>query len=77
MNLLGEPFHIINRLLDQTIGLAVQHVHPVSAGLQRRRKDLAFVAHDLRTPLNAIALAARVLDLTYQEHTRGSKWPRC
>jgi two-component system, OmpR family, phosphate regulon sensor histidine kinase PhoR len=69
LNLQGEPFHIINRLLDQAIGLAVQtYATQQALDVQRRREEyLAFVAHDLRTPLNAIALATRVLDLTYQD----------
>jgi len=69
LNLQGEPFHIMNRLLDQAIGLAVQaYATQQALDVQRRREEyLAFVAHDLRTPLNAIALATRVLDLTYQD----------
>jgi two-component system phosphate regulon sensor histidine kinase PhoR len=67
LNLQGEPFHIMNRLFDQSIGLAVQtYATQRALDVQRRREEyLAFVAHDLRTPLNAVALAARVLELTY------------
>ena len=66
LRLQGEPFHIINRVLNQAIGLAVEtFAARQAAEVQRRREDyLAFVAHDLRTPLNAIALASRVLELT-------------
>jgi two-component system, OmpR family, phosphate regulon sensor histidine kinase PhoR len=62
----GEPFHILNRVLDQAIGLAVQaYATQQALDVQRRREEyLAFVAHDLRTPLNAISLAARVLQET-------------
>ena len=62
----GLPFHIVNRVLDGAIGLAVQSYATQRAQeLQHRREEyLAFVAHDLRTPLNAISLAARVLELT-------------
>lgn len=69
LNLQGEPFHIMNRLLDQAIGLAVQaYATQQALDVQRRREEyLAFVAHDLRTPLNAVALATRVLDLTYED----------
>jgi two-component system phosphate regulon sensor histidine kinase PhoR len=69
ISLQGEPFHIINRVLDQAIGLAVQtYATQQALEVQRRREEyLAFVAHDLRTPLNAISLAARVLELTYRE----------
>jgi two-component system, OmpR family, phosphate regulon sensor histidine kinase PhoR len=60
----GQAFHILNRVFDEAIGLAVQTFATQQAlELQRRRDEyLAFVTHDLRTPLSAIALAARVLD---------------
>ena len=66
LSLQGKPFHIINRVLDQAIGLAVETFATQRAlEVQRRREEyLAFVAHDLRTPLNAISLAASVLELT-------------
>lgn len=66
LRLQGQPFHILNRVLDEAIGLAVQtFVTQKALEVQRRREEyLAFVAHDLRTPLNAIALAARVLEMT-------------
>lgn len=66
IDLQGEPFHIMNRVLDAAIGTAVQ-TYATQQALQvqhRREEYLAFVAHDLRTPLNAIGLAARVLELT-------------
>jgi signal transduction histidine kinase len=65
----GESFHILNRVLDQAIGLAVQtYATQQALEVQRRREDyLAFVAHDLRTPLNAISLATRVLEHSYRE----------
>lgn len=65
LTLQGRPFHILNRVLDGAIGLAVQTFAAQLAQdvKQRREEYLAFVAHDLRTPLNAIALAARVLEL--------------
>ncbi len=61
----GRPFHILNRVLDGAIGLAVQAFATQKAVEVRRRREeyLAFVAHDLRTPLNAISLSARVLDM--------------
>jgi signal transduction histidine kinase len=63
----GEPFHVLNRVLDQAIGVALQtYTTQQALEVQKRREEyLAFVAHDLRTPLNAISLAARVLELTY------------
>jgi two-component system phosphate regulon sensor histidine kinase PhoR len=64
MKLQGKPIRILNRVLDQAIGLAVEaFAQEQAAEVQRRREEhLAFVAHDLRTPLNAMALAVRVLD---------------
>ena len=55
----GKPFHVLNRMLDGAIGLAVasfseQRLLEVK---MKREEYLAFVVHDLRTPLNAIALA--------------------
>lgn len=62
----GKASHILNRVLDEAIGLAVQTFATQQAlEVQRRREEyLAFVAHDLRTPLNAISLAARVLEFS-------------
>ena len=64
LTLQGEPFHILNRVLDGAIGLAVQSFADGQARevRQHREEYLAFVAHDLRTPLNAISLAASVLE---------------
>lgn len=66
VSLQGKAFHILNRVLDEAIGLAVQTFATQQAlEVQRRREEyLAFVAHDLRTPLEAIALSTRVLDET-------------
>jgi len=74
LSLHGKAFHILNRVLDEAIGLAVQTFATRQAlEVQHRREEyLAFVAHDLRTPLNAISLAARVLELTLtREGERG------
>jgi signal transduction histidine kinase len=59
----GKAFHILNRVMDEAIGLAVQTFATQQAlEVQRRREEyLAFVAHDLRGPLNAISLAAQGL----------------
>ena len=66
VSLQGRPFHIINRVFDHAIGLALQSYATQRAleVQQRREEYLAFVAHDLRTPLNAISLAAHVLEAT-------------
>jgi two-component system, OmpR family, phosphate regulon sensor histidine kinase PhoR len=68
-SLQGRPFHIVNRVFDQAIGLALQtYATQRALEVQRRREEyLAFVAHDLRTPLNAISLAGRVLERTLTE----------
>ncbi len=71
LNLQGRPFHIINKVLDGAIGLAVQtYSNQRAKEMQQKREEyLAFVAHDLRTPLNAITLAAKVLELTFPERS--------
>ena len=71
----GQPFHIINRVLDHAIGLALQ-TYATQRALevqQRREEYLAFVAHDLRTPLNAISLAERVLDKKFERDGAGAE----
>jgi signal transduction histidine kinase len=69
VSLQGEPFHIMNRVLDQAIGQALQtYATEQALEVQRRREEyLAFVAHDLRTPLNAISLATRILEVNFKE----------
>jgi signal transduction histidine kinase len=63
LSMRGQAFHILNRVFDEAIGVAVQTFATQQAlEVQRRREEyLAFVAHDLRTPLNAISLAAQSL----------------
>lgn len=64
LTLRGESFHIVNRVLDDGITVAVQSYATERAlELQQRREEhLAFIAHDLRTPLQAIALAAMLIE---------------
>jgi two-component system, OmpR family, phosphate regulon sensor histidine kinase PhoR len=64
INLQGQPFHVINRVFDHAIGLALETYASQQAlnVKQRREEYLAFVAHDLRTPLFAISLVGRVLE---------------
>lgn len=78
LSLQGLPFHIINRVLDQAIGLAVQSYATQRAleVQQRREEYLAFVAHDLRTPLYAISLAGRVLEMTFPGGDEGTSTSR-
>ena len=67
----GAPFHIINGVFDQAIGMALQTYADAKAlEVQRRREEyLAFVAHDLRTPLSAISMAGRVLEIKLPEQS--------
>lgn len=60
----GEPFHIINRVFDHEIGLALQtYANQRALEVKQRREEyLSFVAHDLYTPLFAISLAGRSLE---------------
>ena len=69
LTLQGKPFHILNRVLDGAIGLAVKTFATQRAleVQQRREEYLAFVAHDLRTPLSAIMLATGVLEMALPE----------
>jgi two-component system, OmpR family, phosphate regulon sensor histidine kinase PhoR len=65
LGLRGRAFHIMNRVFDEAIGLAIQTFATRQALEVQKRRDeyLAFVTHDLRTPLNAIGLATRILEL--------------
>jgi two-component system phosphate regulon sensor histidine kinase PhoR len=71
LTLQGEPFHLVNRVLDGAIGAALNaYTDQLALEVRRRREEyLAFVAHDLRTPLNAISLAARVLESRFPGRT--------
>jgi len=64
ITLQGKPFHVINRVFDHAIGLALETYATQQAREVKRRREeyLAFVAHDLRTPLFAISLTGRVLE---------------
>ncbi len=75
LNLQGRPLHIINRVFDHAIGLALQtYATERALEVQRRRDEyLAFVAHDLRTPLSAISLAESILNMTLQGKTSSSE----
>ena len=74
LSLGGKAFHILNRVFDEAIGLAIQTFATQQALEVQRRRDeyLAFVTHDLRTPLNAIALATRVLELELSGRDNGA-----
>jgi signal transduction histidine kinase len=72
IQLQGEPFHVLNRVLDGAIGIAVKAFSEQRLAESHRRREeyLAFVAHDLRTPLNAISLAANYLERSYARQGR-------
>jgi len=74
LTLQGKPFHILNRVLDGAIGLAVKTFAAERALEVRSRREeyLSFVAHDLRTPLNAISLATSVLELALPARSAGA-----
>ncbi|MBP6575298.1 MAG: sensor histidine kinase [Flavobacteriales bacterium] len=61
----GRAFHVLNRVLDEAIGLAVKtHAEQAALEVKKRREEyLAFVAHDLRNPLTAISMAASLLEV--------------
>lgn len=69
LSLEGRSFHILNRVLDEAIGLAVKtHAEQRALEVKKRREEyLAFVAHDLRNPLTAISLAASMLEMELEE----------
>lgn len=74
----GRSFHIMNRVLDGAIGLAVE-AYATQQALEvqmRREEHLSFIAHDLRTPLNAISFSTRVLELTVSETGRNPEAER-
>ena len=64
LTLHGRANHIVNRVIDGAIGLAVQSYATQKAleVQQKREEHLSFVMHDLRTPLSVIAMAAQLLN---------------
>ncbi len=60
----GAAFRVLNRALNESIGIAVRaYAHDSATELMRQHEQhLAFVTHDLRTPLGAITLAVEVLE---------------
>lgn len=60
----GNDLRVINRIIDEAIGLAVQtYATQLSLEIKRHRdQHIAFVANDLRTPLQAISLTVRVIE---------------
>ena len=75
MVLQGKAGHIVNRVLDEAIGLAVDtYARQKAVELQQRRQEhLSFVAHDLRTPLVAISIASEILGRNLPDDARGEE----
>jgi signal transduction histidine kinase len=62
----GEDLRVVNRVIDEAIGLAVQ-TYALQLAFevkQRREEHITFVAHDLHTPLKAIALTVGAIERT-------------
>ncbi|MDQ3667964.1 MAG: HAMP domain-containing histidine kinase [Acidobacteriota bacterium] len=66
LSLHGKTNHIVNRVIDGAIGLALKTYATQKAVevQQRREEHLSFVAHDLRSPLSSVLMAARLLEAT-------------
>ena len=75
IDLQGAPFHILNRVLDSSIGLAVKTYATEQALRVKKQRDehLSFIVHDLRTPLNAIAMAGKLLEKRTRSGAQGSE----
>jgi two-component system phosphate regulon sensor histidine kinase PhoR len=75
LSLNGMANHIVNRVIDGAIGLAVK-TYATQKALevqQRRGEYLSFVVHDLRTPLSAIAIAAKLLDTNLPDEAKDER----
>ncbi len=62
----GAELRVVNRIIDEAIGLAVQtYATQLSLEIKKHRdQHIAFVANDLRTPLQAISVSVRVIERT-------------
>jgi signal transduction histidine kinase len=71
-NVSGETARIINRRIDEAIGMAVEAFASQAALERKKQQDehLAFFAHDLRTPLNAIGLVSQEIELCLTDEMR-------
>jgi two-component system phosphate regulon sensor histidine kinase PhoR len=71
----GSAGHIINRVLDEAIGAAVDaYARQKAIELQQRRQEhLSFVAHDLRTPIVAISIASEILERNLPADAQGEE----
>lgn len=64
ISLEGNVGHIINKVFEKAIGIAVKTYSTQQNReiLRRRQERLSFVTHDLKAPLSAIATSAAILD---------------
>lgn len=71
----GRAGHIVNRVLDEAIGAAVDaYARQQAIELQQRRQEhLSFVAHDLRTPIVAISIASEILERNLPADAQGEE----
>jgi two-component system, OmpR family, phosphate regulon sensor histidine kinase PhoR len=71
----GSAGHIVNRVLDEAIGAAVDaYARQQAVELQQRRQEhLSFVAHDLRTPIVAISIASEILERNLPADAKGEE----
>jgi signal transduction histidine kinase len=79
LELRGESRRVVDRVFDESTGLAVKSFAESQAHeVQRRRVEhLAFVAHDLRTPLSAPSrIAAAILERRLPPETRDADTAR-
>ncbi len=71
----GNDLRVVNRIIDEAIGLAVQtYATQLSLEIKKHRDEhIAFVAHDLRTPLQAVSLTARIIERTLTSPGSGDR----
>jgi signal transduction histidine kinase len=75
LSLDGRANHIVNRVIDGAIGLAVK-TYATQKALevqQRRSEHLSFIVHDLKTPLSVIGMAARLLEASFPAGADGER----
>jgi two-component system, OmpR family, phosphate regulon sensor histidine kinase PhoR len=67
----GNDLRIVNRIIDEAIGLAVQtYATQLSLEIKKHRdQHITFVANDLRTPLQAISLTVSMIERTMATST--------
>src|SRR4029453_11344123 len=60
----GNDLRVVNRIIDEAIGLAVQtYATQLSLEVKKHRdQHIAFVANDLRTPLQAISVTVNIIE---------------